>query len=77
MLVEHMLVFYCDQQIVSDGFFLQISCTGIYLGCSDVPALININILFAVGQGHLLPYEHEYNAILGVTVGFLVVSFKS
>ena len=41
MLVEHMLFSYCDQQIVSNGIFLQISCTGIYLGCLDVPALIN------------------------------------
>ena len=36
-----MLFSYCDQQIVSNGIFLQIPCTGIYLGCSDVPALIN------------------------------------
>ena len=41
MLVEHILFSYCDQQIVSNGIFLQISCTGIYLGCLDVPALIN------------------------------------
>ena len=86
MLVKHMLFSYCDQQIVSNGIFIQISCTGIYLGCLDVPALINkIIILFAVGQGHmyhvltppLIPWEHEYNTILGVTVRFLVVSFKS
>ena len=36
-----MLFSYCDQQIVSNGIFLQISCTGIYLGCLDVPALMN------------------------------------
>ena len=54
MLVKHMLFSYCDQQIVSNGIFIQISCTGIYLGCLDVPALINkIIILFAVGQGHM------------------------
>ena len=41
MLVEHMLFSYCDQQIVSHGIFFQISCSGIYLGCLDVPALIN------------------------------------
>ena len=36
-----MLFSYCEQQIVSNGIFLQIACTWIYLGCLDVPALIN------------------------------------
>ena len=39
MLVEHMLFSYCDQRNVSNGIFLQILCTGIYLRCLDVPAL--------------------------------------
>ena len=86
MLVEHMLFSYCDQQIVSNGIFLQISCTWIYLGWLDIPALINRDKhpicsrqgdLYHVLTPPLIPCEHEYNAILGVTVRFLVVSFKS
>ena len=33
-----MLFSYYDQQNVSNGIFLQISCTGIYLRCLDVSA---------------------------------------
>ena len=81
-----MLFSYCDQQIVSNGIFLEISCTGIYLVCLDVPALMNRDKHpICSRQGHLyhvltpplIQQEHEYNAILGVTVRFLVVSFKS
>ena len=36
-----MLFSYRDQEIVSNGIFIQISRTGIYLGCLDVPALMN------------------------------------
>ena len=60
----------------------------ISLRCLDVPALMNRDKHpICSRQGHLyhvglltpplIQQEHEYNVILGVTVRFLVVSFKS
>ena len=58
----------------------------VYLVCLDVPALMNRDKHpICSRQGHLyhvltpplIQREHEYNAILGVTLRFLVVSFKS